>query len=124
MKDDDVPLAMVCALVVASGVTVGFIWLEAFVDVVASTVPPASSVGPRTPVDMSQGTGSAAFCCWCSGCSSCRELVPGPRIDWYNRTIQLISRNLGLNYVATCSPVLAGWLWRPMSREVVPWRVL
>lgn len=81
MKDDGVPLEMAFALVVGSGVTVEFIWLEALVSVVAPTVPPVSSVGPRTPVDMLQGTGSAAFCSCCFGCSGCGELVPGLRID-------------------------------------------
>jgi len=106
MKDGGVPLVMV----VASSVTVAFIWLEAIVDLVASTVPLASSVGPRIPVNMSYGAGSAVCCCWCSDC--CGDLVPGPRIDWYNRTIQSISRRLGLNGVAACSPVVAGSCWR------------
>jgi hypothetical protein len=59
MKDDGVPLVMVSALVVASSVPVAFIWLEAIVDLVASTVPLSSSVGPRIPVNMSYGAGSA-----------------------------------------------------------------
>jgi hypothetical protein len=97
-KDGGVTLVMVSALVVASSVTVAFIWLEAIVDSVASTVPLASSVGPKTPVNMSHGTGSAV--CWCSDCTGCGDPVPGPRIDWYNRTIQSISIRLGLNGVA------------------------
>jgi hypothetical protein len=53
MKDDCVPLVMVSALVVASSVTVAFIWLEAIVELVTSTVPIASSVGPGIPVNVS-----------------------------------------------------------------------
>lgn len=101
-KDGSVPLGMVSALAVAFSVTVAFIWLEAIVDLVASTVPLVSSVGPRIPVNMSYGTGSAVCCCccWCSDCSGWLDLVPGPRIDWYNPTMQSISRRLGLNGVA------------------------
>ncbi len=81
-KDGGVTLVMVSALVVAPSVTVAFIWLEAIVDLVASTVPLASSVGPRIPVNMPHGVGSAVCCCWCSDCSGCGDPVPGPRIDW------------------------------------------
>jgi len=52
-NDDDDPGVIVSALVVASSVTAAFIWLEAIVDLVASTVPLALSVGPRVPVNMS-----------------------------------------------------------------------
>jgi hypothetical protein len=82
MEDGGVPLVMVSApVVVASGVTVAFIWLETIVELVALTVPLASSVGPRTPVNMSHGAGSAVCCCWSSDCSDCRDLVPSPLID-------------------------------------------
>ena len=81
MKDSGVPLVMISALVVASGIPVAFIWLEALVDLVTSTVPLASSVGPRIPLNVSQGTGSAVCCCCCSDCSGRGDLVPGPRVD-------------------------------------------
>jgi hypothetical protein len=117
MRDGSVPLGIVSALAVASSVTVAFIWLEAIVDLVAS------SVGPRIPVNMSKGVGSAVCCCWCSDCSGPGEPIPGPPIDWYNRTIiQLISRRLYLNDVTACSLVLAGPCWRSQSKEV-PWGV-
>ena len=53
MKDGGVPLVMIFALVVASGVSVAFIWLEALVDLVTPSVPLASSVDPRIPVNVS-----------------------------------------------------------------------
>ena len=74
-KDGGVTLVIVSALAVAPSVTVAFILLVGIVDSVAPTVPLASSVGPRIPVDTLHGVGSAV-------CSGCRDLVPGPRIDW------------------------------------------
>jgi hypothetical protein len=53
MKDGGVPLVMISALVVASSVTVAFIWPEAIVDLVTPTVPLASSDGPRILVNVS-----------------------------------------------------------------------
>jgi hypothetical protein len=107
-NDGDDPNVIVSALVVASGFAAAFIRLEAIVNLVASTVPLASSVRPRIPVNPLYGAGSAVCCCWFSDCSGCGDLAPGPRIDWYNPIILLISRRLGLNGVAACSPVLTG----------------
>jgi len=53
MKDDGVPLVMVSALVVESSVTVAFISVEAIAELVTLTVPLASSVGTRIPLNMS-----------------------------------------------------------------------
>jgi hypothetical protein len=76
-----IDVVMVSALVVASSVTVAFIWLESIVELVTSTVPLASSVGPRIPVNMPHGAGSAVCCCWSSDGSDCSDLVPSPLID-------------------------------------------
>jgi len=70
---------MVSALVMASSVNVAFIRLEAIVDLVALIVPLASPVGPRNPMDMSQGAGSAVWWWWYSDCSGC-DLVPSPLV--------------------------------------------
>ena len=60
-KDDDVLCAIVAAPIAASSVAAPFIWLEAIVDLVASTVPPISSFGPRFPVNVVQGAVSAGW---------------------------------------------------------------
>lgn len=68
-KNDDVLCVIVSALIVASRVAAPFIWLEAIVDLVASTVPLISSFGPRFPVNVVQGAVSAGWC-FTPDCSS------------------------------------------------------
>jgi hypothetical protein len=69
-KGEDVSRVVIVSapIVVVSSFSAPFIWLEAIVDFVASTVPPISSVGPSFPMDVVQGAGSAG-CCLCDDCS-------------------------------------------------------